>query len=107
MDPRRNSDMSAPSPRMLEKRHSDYNLFRHGSMSKWTPEELQRHTLNLQKQITMVAQQNLRLQEKQAESQAGSFNKNARRNSDMSAPSPRMLEKRHSDYNLFRHGSMS
>merc|ERR1719333_63556 len=62
---RRYSDISAPSPRMLEKRHSDYNLFRHGSMNKWTAEELQQHALNLQKQVTALAQQNLRIQEKQ------------------------------------------
>merc|ERR1711953_1632869 len=51
------SDQSSPrDPKsrtvpLLEKRSSDYNLFRHGSISKWSEEELARHKANLQSQV--------------------------------------------------------
>jgi len=39
----------------LEKRSSDYNLFRHGSVSKWSESELERHERELRDQVASLA----------------------------------------------------
>jgi len=78
-------DMSDASPARvpksipaLEKRSSDYNLFRHGSISKWSDEELERHKANLKSQVDSLKHEDVKPE----------------------------LEKRTSETNLFRHGSM-
>jgi len=92
---------SKNSPRggkTLEKRNSDYNLFRHGSMDKWSNDELERHKQNLRDQVASLAI------------------KEARKQQDSPKPVKKMTKietmielqkKRNSDVNLFRPTSMN
>jgi len=95
------SGESKDSPRggkTLEKRSSDYNLFRHGSMDKWSNDELERHKQNLKDQVASLAI------------------KEARKQQDSPKPVKKMTKietmiqlqkQRNSDVNLFRPTSMN
>jgi len=79
----------------LQKRNSDYNLFRHGSMDKWSNDELERHKQNLKDQVASLAIKEVRKQ------------KDSPKPVKKMTKIETMIQIRNSDINLFRPTSMN